>query len=61
MESTQDMYARTEAITVSVRASTRRVGTTHTYVLNGTLKRDVPVDGKWVTLHASTPLESRAA
>jgi hypothetical protein len=61
MKSKQDMYARTEAITVSVRASTPRVGTTHTYVLNGTLMRDVLVDGKWVTLHASIPLESRAA
>ncbi|BEU28034.1 hypothetical protein [Paraburkholderia sp. 22B1P] len=49
MKSKQDMYARTEAITVSVRASTPRAGNTHTYVLNGTLMRDVLVDGKWVT------------
>ncbi|GJH38259.1 hypothetical protein CBA19CS91_35900 [Paraburkholderia hospita] len=61
MKSKQDMYARIETVTVSVRASTPRVGTTHTYVLNGTLMRDVLVDGKWVTLHASNPLESRAA
>ncbi|GJH04638.1 hypothetical protein [Paraburkholderia terrae] len=61
MKSKQDMYARTEAITVSVRASTPRLGNTHSYVLNGTLMRDVLVDGKWVTLHASIPLESRAA
>ncbi|MEM5440399.1 hypothetical protein AB4Y32_38245 [Paraburkholderia phymatum] len=61
MKSKQDMYARIETVTVSVRASTPRVGTTHTYVLNGTLMRDVLVDGKWVTLHASIPLESHAA
>jgi len=61
MKTKQDMYARTEAVTVSVRASTPRVGTTHTYFLNGTLMRDVLVDGKWVTLHASIPLQSRAA
>lgn len=61
MKSTQDIYARTEAITVSVRVSTPRVGTTHTYVLNGTLMRDVLIGGKWVTLHASIPLESHAA
>jgi hypothetical protein len=61
MKSKQDMYARTEAVTVSVRDSTPRVGTTHIYVLNGTLMRDVLVGGKWVTLHAGIPLESRAA
>ncbi|WP_225031071.1 hypothetical protein [Paraburkholderia sp. XV] len=61
MKSKQDMYARIEAVTVSVRAATPRVGNTHTYVLNGTLMRDVLVDGKWVTHHASIPLESRAA
>jgi hypothetical protein len=55
------MYARTEAVTVSVRPCTPRGGATHTYVLNGTLMRDVLVDGRWVTLHASIPLESQAA
>jgi hypothetical protein len=61
MKSKLAMNGRTEAITASVRAATRRVGSTHSYVLNGTLMRDVLVDGKWVTLHASAPLESRAA
>jgi len=55
------MYARTEAITVSVRPATLRTGTVHSYVLNGTLLRDVFVGGKWVTHHASIPLESQAA
>ncbi|MFL9936817.1 hypothetical protein P0D88_49520 [Paraburkholderia sp. RL18-103-BIB-C] len=61
MKSTRPMYARTEAVTVSARPCTPRVGATHTYVLNGTLMRDVLVDGRWVTLHASIPLESQAA
>jgi hypothetical protein len=61
MKSNQDMYARTEAVTVSVRPARTRLGNTHTYVLNGTLLRDVVVDGKWLTHHASIPPESRAA
>ncbi|MBT2794017.1 hypothetical protein [Paraburkholderia strydomiana] len=61
MKLKHDMYARTEAVTVSARPATRRTGTVHSYVLNGTLLRDVLVGGKWVTHHASIPLESRAA
>jgi hypothetical protein len=61
MTSKQKLYARTEAITVSVRPCQPRSGSTHSYELNGTLMRDVLVDGKWVTVHADTPLQSRAA
>jgi hypothetical protein len=61
MKSKQDMYARTDAITVSVRPAASRAGNSHTYVLNGTLMRDVLVDGQWLTYHVSIPLESRAA
>jgi hypothetical protein len=61
MKSKQSMFARTEAITVSVRPCSPRVGTTHNYVLNGTLLRDALVNGRWVTVQASIPLESRAA
>ncbi|MGF6997454.1 hypothetical protein [Paraburkholderia sp. GAS32] len=61
MKKKYDQYARTEAVTVSVRPSTPRAGVVHTYVLNGTLMRDIRVDGKWITHHASIPLESRAA
>ncbi|MGP8438024.1 hypothetical protein ACT2FY_08520 [Paraburkholderia fungorum] len=61
MKLKQDMYARTEVVTASVRPATLRTGAVHSYVLNGTLLRDVLVDGKWVTHHASIPLESRAA
>ena len=61
MKQKYDMYVRTGAVTVSVRPAMQRTGTVHTYVLNGTLLRDVLVDGKWVTHHASIPLESRAA
>ncbi len=61
MKLKHDMYARTEAVTVSVRPAPLRTGTVHSYVLNGTLLRDVLVGGKWVTHHASIPLESRAA
>lgn len=61
MNSKLNMYARTEAITVSVRPAAPRLGNTYTYVLNGTLMRDVLVDGKWTTVHAASPLESRAA
>lgn len=61
MKPKQPLYARTEAVTISVRPATPRVGNTHTYVLNGTLMRDVLVDGKWVTHLASIPLDSSAA
>lgn len=61
MKLKHDMNARTGAVTISVRPATRRTGTVHTYVLNGTLLRDVLVGGKWITHHASLPLESRAA
>jgi hypothetical protein len=57
----QHMHACTGTITVAVRPGIARVGNTHTYVLNGTLMRDVLVDGKWVTHLASIPLDSRAA
>jgi hypothetical protein len=61
MNMKQLMHARTEAITVSIRPGVKRGGNTHTYVLNGTLMRDVLVDGKWVTHLASIPLDSSAA
>jgi hypothetical protein len=61
MKSKQDMFARTEAVTLSVRPCTRRTGVSHTYILNGTLLRDVLVDGMWMTVHASNPIDSRAA
>jgi hypothetical protein len=61
LKSKQDMFARTEAVTLSVRPCTPRAGTTHTYTLNGTLLRDVLVDGVWVTVHAGNPIDSRAA
>jgi hypothetical protein len=32
------------------RQSTPRVGTRHTYRLNGSLLRDVLVDGRWLTV-----------
>ena len=61
MKSKQNLFGRTETITVSIRPTTRRTGTSHTYVLNGTLLRDVLVDGNGVTVHSGAPLESRAA
>ncbi|AJZ56724.1 hypothetical protein OI25_7193 [Paraburkholderia fungorum] len=61
MKSKQNMYARTEAVTVSFRPAAPRVGASYTYVLNGKLMRDVLVDGQWITVHAGKPLESRAA
>ena len=48
-------------LTVDVRRTHCRTGTTHTYVLNGTLLRDVLIDRRWVTVSASNPLEARAA
>lgn len=41
------------AVTVAARSTPPRVGTTHTYVLNGALLRDVLVDGRWVTFHVA--------
>jgi hypothetical protein len=57
----RNLYARTAAVTLSVRPCSPRSGNTHTYVLNGTLMRDVLVDGKWVTVHTSEPADRRAA
>jgi hypothetical protein len=61
MSFNRNLHLCTEAVATSVRRCNPRVGTTHTYVLNGTLLRDVLVDGRWVTVHASNPDESRAA
>ncbi|OUL91310.1 hypothetical protein [Paraburkholderia hospita] len=52
---------RTETVTVSVRSALPRSGNTHVYVLNGSLLRDVLVDGKWVTFHAADPSDLRTA
>lgn len=61
MSMNRNLTARAEAVTLSARRCNPRVGSTHTYVLNGTLLRDVLVDGRWVTVHASNPDKSRAA
>lgn len=53
--------AQTAGITVSVRLVRPRAGTTHTYELNGTLLRDVLVDGQWVTVSTGIPQPVRAA
>jgi hypothetical protein len=61
MSFNRSLHVRTEVVTLSVRPCNPRVGTTHTYVLNGTLLRDVLVDGKWVTVQADIPTDSRPA
>ncbi|TDY16907.1 hypothetical protein E2553_45565 [Paraburkholderia dipogonis] len=57
----RNLQKRTEAVTLSVRPCSPRSGTTRSYVLNGTLMRDVLINGKWVTVHASDPANSRTA
>ncbi|MCC8397641.1 hypothetical protein LJ656_34430 [Paraburkholderia sp. MMS20-SJTR3] len=52
---------RTETVTVSVRPAAPRSGNTHAHVLNGSLLRDVLVDGKWVTVQAADPSDLRTA
>lgn len=52
MKSKLDCNARTSAVTVSLRPAHSRVGTTHTYELNGTLMHDVLEDGRWITKRA---------
>ena len=52
MKSKFNCTARISAVTVSVRPAQPRVGTAHTYELNGTLLRDVLEDGKWITKRA---------
>ncbi len=61
MSTVRNLHVRTEAVTLSVRPCSQRVGSTHTYVLNGTLMRDVLVNGAWVTVHTSEPADRRAA
>lgn len=48
-------------VTVAARSTPRRVGTTHTYVLNGALLRDLLVNDRWVTVHVSSAQATRAA
>lgn len=55
MKAQQIFNQRVQAVTVAVRPAQRRIGTTHAYVLNGTLLRDVLLDGRWVTFGASAP------
>ncbi|WP_199545286.1 hypothetical protein [Paraburkholderia kururiensis] len=55
MKTQHIFHDQVRAVTVAVRPAGRRMGTTHTYVLNGTLLRDVLLDGRWVTLGASAP------
>ncbi|MEQ5844314.1 MULTISPECIES: hypothetical protein [Paraburkholderia] len=43
----------TSAVTVAARSTPPRVGTTHTYVLNGAQLRDILVDGRWVTFQVA--------
>lgn len=52
MKSKFNCNARTAAVTVSVRPAQPRVGTNHTYELNGTLMHDVLEDGVWITKRA---------
>ncbi|WGS55051.1 hypothetical protein LFL96_36865 (plasmid) [Paraburkholderia sp. D15] len=49
MKSKLDLHARTSALTLAVRPAAPRIGTIHTYDLNGTTMRDVLIDGKWIT------------
>jgi len=41
------------AFTVAARPSKPRMGTEHTYRLNGSLLRDVLVDGRWMTMRVT--------
>ncbi|MFL9886848.1 hypothetical protein PQR66_27665 [Paraburkholderia agricolaris] len=63
MKSKFNCNARTSAVTVSIRQARPRVGTTHTYELNGTLLHDVLEDGEWITKRAvpAGEVQKRAA
>ncbi|WP_430233474.1 hypothetical protein [Paraburkholderia tropica] len=47
--------------TLAVRAAAPRRGAEHVYTLNGSRLRDVLVDGHWITVTVSEPVEQRAA
>ncbi|WP_321871190.1 hypothetical protein [Paraburkholderia tropica] len=47
--------------TLAVRAAVPRRGVEHVYTLNGSRLRDVLVDGHWITVTVSEPVEQRAA
>lgn len=47
--------------TIAVRAAAPRRGAEHVYTLNGSRLRDILVDGRWVTVIVSDPVEQRAA
>ena len=61
MSFNRSIRTRAEAVTLSVRPSAPRTGTTHTYVLNGSFLRDVLVNGEWVTVQTGSPSDSRTA
>jgi hypothetical protein len=46
-------FAPVTGMTHAVRPLTRRTGSEHTYVLNGSRLRDVFVDGRWITVSVS--------
>ncbi len=46
------------AVTIAIRPARRRVGSEHVYELNGSLLRDVLVDGRWLTVQATAPSAS---
>ena len=40
-------------VAVKARPTPPRVGTTHTYALNGAQLRDVLIDGQWMTVQVT--------
>ncbi|CAE6963268.1 hypothetical protein [Paraburkholderia domus] len=50
MQSNRNSTGVAKTLTVGIRPTQPRMGTTHTYEMNGTRIRDVLVDGKWLTV-----------
>lgn len=47
--------------TLAMRAAAPRRGAEHVYTLNGSRLRDVLVDGHWITVTVSEPVDQRVA
>jgi hypothetical protein len=60
MQTTRSRTRAAKTLTVGIRPAQPRMGTTHTYEINGSRIRDVLVDGKWITV-AVEPLIHLAA
>ncbi|MGB8420206.1 hypothetical protein HHL24_26740 [Paraburkholderia sp. RP-4-7] len=60
MKSIRNSARAVKTLTVGIRPAQPRMGTTHTYEMNGSRFRDVLVDGVWLTVSVEPVVRSAA-